>query len=299
MANIAVQPIDAADHNGSAETQNETLTNRLETVSNLTLAVIPATEVVLDVVRDTDKAISNFTNMTPHANLSELTEDQLVERLNKLTNLSLGLPKMTLFIAVQIGQILLFKKAQLKKEEGSSHGLWMDWQSKNFTAYDDRTARNWMKLAKNADKVKGGALTLKDAYTLLRKPRVTPSKPEAKQPTVAEQVTKMAETVADFIEAHPEQAIEVVVQIVRDFADSHKVKHFNTLFGHLQDIHDLLNAPAVKPVSVGQLKPRTPRKSKAKLNAALLQKEADKATMKVVLGKLSTDLSHVVAPALA
>jgi hypothetical protein len=282
MSKIDVEK-NGASQNGEAGTETETLTNRLETVSNLQLAVRPVLE--LELVTETDRSIGIIAGLGDVLNITALSDEQLTDRCQKLGDFFRNLSgKMTLHTAWLAGEGFSEEHRRLEvkqtaKGKKTSHGLWMRHLKTKYPNLDGRTIRNWVGVYENKGKIQeAGILMLTEAYKKVRDLNAlakgkTPT-PEATPPTVAEQIKKLAKTVEDFDKDKTHttgESMQLVVQIVKDFANSHHVKRFNELFGHLQDIHNDLNAPAVKPVEVTQLKLRAPRRSKVKLNAALLQ----------------------------
>ena len=113
-----------------------------------------------------------------------MIERQTERRINELHNELTGLLNSSLDKAIEIGLLLTEKKAELK------HGQFGKWIEENLV-FSDRTARNYIKLFENKDKLlTAGSIT--EAYKMLE-----PVK---------------AETVSDFKKHLPEAGMVTIIR---------------------------------------------------------------------------------------
>jgi len=307
MAKIAVEQIDGADHNGSAETENKTLTNRLETVSNLQLAVRPALE--LELVTETDRSISFIAGLGEVVNISVLSDDDLAKRCQRLGDFFKVLSgKMTLHTAWLAGESFSEEKRRLEvkqsaKGKKTSHGTWMKHLATKYPTLEGRTIRNWMGVFENKGKLQdAGILQLTAAYKQVKQwnalAKGKPVKKGKKEKTPEQVMGDVVATVKKFNTANPDKANELFGFIAEledkkstlQMAKNH-IQHYFETFGQ-KDIAALQTFiyhqakarqeadKAPKPVAVTQKKEKAPRKSKAQ-KEALLRKEEDKEVKEV------------------
>ena len=84
-------------------------------------------------------------------------------QINILHSELIGMLTKSLHKAAEIGRLLTEKKGELR------HGEFTNWIRDNLT-FTDRTARNYIRLFDNREKI-AGATTISDAYKMLQPPK--------------------------------------------------------------------------------------------------------------------------------
>lgn len=97
--------------------------------------------------------------------MAEIVKSRIAEIVSLYKDLAKSL-KTSLEKALRIGELLTQQKDDMK------HGEFMPWVKKNLPFITDRTARRWMNLHKNRDRLKMDSVSdLTTAYKLLESPK--------------------------------------------------------------------------------------------------------------------------------